>query len=305
MGAVPRLFHRERPRDAWLLGLGLAILASSRPLEGAILCLPVAVALLWWRFKSQRWRRGTPRNVLPPLAAVLLLTGIFLGYYNWRVTGNPLLLPYVLNEQAHSSRPLFVWQKLRVPIQFTNPQFDYFYNHMMCSELIDLQHDFVGTALQRGKTLLSFFTGTLPFVLLLLTLPRLLRDKRTRLLVVQLVVSGIGLLVVAPFFAHYAAPLTATIMALMVQGMRHLRHWEYAGRPVGVGLTRGIALLVLAIVPFDTAKAIHEAHAHFPKDDPAMYERARIASQLEGTTGQPPRHRALRTRAPGPRRMGL
>jgi len=285
MGAVPRLFHRERPRDAWLLGLGLAILASSRPLEGAILCLPVAVALLWWRFKSQRWRRGTPRNVLPPLAAVLLLTGIFLGYYNWRVTGNPLLLPYVLNEQAHSSRPLFVWQKLRLPIQFTNPQFDYFYNHMMRSELIDLQHDFVGTALQRGKTLLSFFTGTLPFVLLLLTLPRLLRDKRTRLLVVQLVVSGIGLLVVAPFFAHYAAPLTATIMALMVQGMRHLRHLEYAGRPVGVGLTRGIALLVLAIVPFDTAKAIHEAHAHFPKDDPAMYERARIASQLEGTTG--------------------
>jgi len=286
VGAVPRLVHRERPRDAFLLGLGFAILANSRPLEGAIFCLPVVLALLWWGFKSQGWRQGTLRNFLAPLAAVLLVTGIFLCYYNWRGTGNPLLLPYALNEQAHSSRPLFVWQKLRSPIQFANPQFDYFYNHTMRSELSDLQDHFIGTSLKRGETLLSFFTGMLAPALLLLTLPQVLRDKRTRLLAIQVAVSGIGLLVVAPFFAHYAAPMTATIMALMVQGMRHLRQWEYAGRPVGVGLTRGIALLVLALVPLDTAKAIHAAQAHFPKDDPSMYERARIAAQLEGATGQ-------------------
>ena len=50
------------------------------------------------------------------------------------------------------------------------------------------------------------------------------------------------------FVAHYAAPLTATIFALLVQAMRHLRRWKIKGRPVGIFLTRLVVLLVLARV---------------------------------------------------------
>ena len=33
-----------------------------------------------------------------------------MGYYNARTTGNPLLLPYVLNERTYASIPLFLGQ---------------------------------------------------------------------------------------------------------------------------------------------------------------------------------------------------
>ena len=59
LGALPRILHFQRPRDAVLLALGAAILLNSRPFEGAILCLPVAVVLLILAM------RQAPR---PPLA---------------------------------------------------------------------------------------------------------------------------------------------------------------------------------------------------------------------------------------------
>src|ERR1700683_317145 len=45
LGAVPRIQREQRVRDSLILGLGVAILANSRPLEGLIFCLPVAGAL--------------------------------------------------------------------------------------------------------------------------------------------------------------------------------------------------------------------------------------------------------------------
>ena len=43
VGAFPRIVKFRHPRDVLLLGTGAAILANSRPLEGAILCLPIMV----------------------------------------------------------------------------------------------------------------------------------------------------------------------------------------------------------------------------------------------------------------------
>ena len=48
LGAWPRLRKRLRMRDALLMGLGLVILANSRPYEGLVFSLPVAGAMLWW-----------------------------------------------------------------------------------------------------------------------------------------------------------------------------------------------------------------------------------------------------------------
>jgi hypothetical protein len=52
IGALPRVIHFRRPRDATILGIGAAILANSRPFEGFIFCLPVASALTLWLFRS-------------------------------------------------------------------------------------------------------------------------------------------------------------------------------------------------------------------------------------------------------------
>ena len=54
LGALPRIKHPgRRVRDAVLMGFGLAVLANSRPYEGFVFSLPVAVALLVWLLKKR------------------------------------------------------------------------------------------------------------------------------------------------------------------------------------------------------------------------------------------------------------
>ncbi len=43
LGTLPRIFRRPRVLYALILGLGVAILANSRPYEGFVLCLPAAL----------------------------------------------------------------------------------------------------------------------------------------------------------------------------------------------------------------------------------------------------------------------
>src|SRR5579862_4565605 len=122
-GALPRLIRSWRPRDAVLLSLGAAVLVNSRPLEGLVFCLPVAAVLIVWLFgrRSPPWRVTLARVILP-VCAVMALCAIFIGYYNWRGTGNPFLLPYVLNDRTYITTPVFVWQDARLPLHYANPQ---------------------------------------------------------------------------------------------------------------------------------------------------------------------------------------
>jgi hypothetical protein len=103
LGSLGRIRRSGRFQHALLLGLGIAILANSRPLEGLIFCIPAAVYFLWWmagRIKTRIELRARFRKVFLPLVASLLLVSMFMAYYNWRLTGNPLLPPHVLNTRT-------------------------------------------------------------------------------------------------------------------------------------------------------------------------------------------------------------
>src|SRR5262249_51469296 len=62
-----------------------------------------------------------PRRALPgivTLAAFLLA----LGFYNFRTTGNALVLPYQVNATIYSPVPMFLWQSPRpAPPEYRNP----------------------------------------------------------------------------------------------------------------------------------------------------------------------------------------
>jgi hypothetical protein len=51
------------------------------------------------------------------------------------------------------------------------------------------------------------------------------------------------------FFAHYLAPATGCILALVLQCARHQRLWVWEGRPVGLFLVRAAVLVCLLMVP--------------------------------------------------------
>jgi hypothetical protein len=112
LGAWPRLRKHPRVRDSLLMGLGLVILANSRPYEGFILSLPVAVTMLWWLTKKHRpaINLSAYRLVLP-LLAVLIVGGFATGYYYWRVTGNPFRMTYQVNRSTYATAPYFLWQQ--------------------------------------------------------------------------------------------------------------------------------------------------------------------------------------------------
>ena len=66
LGALPRLMKTARFRYGLLMGIGIVILAYTRPYEGLLLCVPVAAALGRWMSRQRTvhplwcWR-GAPR----------------------------------------------------------------------------------------------------------------------------------------------------------------------------------------------------------------------------------------------------
>ncbi len=114
LGGLARLVKSPRVRDALLMGLGIAILANSRPYEGLLLCIPVGIFLLfWWLRKKSTEFFLVMRRAILPLALCVGITAVAMGYYNWRVTGNALRLPYEVNEATYSVAPLFIFQSPR------------------------------------------------------------------------------------------------------------------------------------------------------------------------------------------------
>jgi hypothetical protein len=287
-GALPRILRWQRTRDALLLGLGAAILANSRPFEGVLLCAPVGVSLAAWLLsrRSPPWR-ATLRSVCLPLAAVLLVTGIFAGYYNWRGTESPFLFPYVLNERTYLSTPPFAWQHLTPPAHFSSPQLEFFYNQWARSYWQRMRF---AVHWRAGKFFYFFLWPELcvPF----LALPWLLRDRRIRFLLVQFVICFAGMMTVVWFEPHYAAPLVATLYALVVQAIRHLRHGRLSNRACGFGITRAIVSFSAAMSLVYVASAIHNPHTESlvaPAGawaTPGNYARAEAEAQLEALPGQ-------------------
>jgi hypothetical protein len=288
IGALPRILKHQNARDALLLGIGVAILANSRPFEGLILCLPVAGFLMIWLFSrtSPSCRITLPR-VCVPIFAVLLLTGVFLCFYNWKGTGNPLLFPYQVNERTYMSTPPFFWQKLKPPLSYANPVLDATYNQWARSFWSANRFAF----LKRAAKLAYFFLWP-ELCILAVTLPAVIRDRRTRLLLIQFFVSFVGLLVVVWCQPHYAAPIICVIYALLLQAMRHLRRWTSNNRQVGIGLTRaivvfsGVMCLTWAGVAARDPRAGTLVASAGVWGVPGNWARAEILSRLESIPGE-------------------
>jgi len=283
LGALVRIVKRAKIRDAVLLGIGVAILANSRPYEGLLFCVPAAAWFFWWligRTKSRQSLRARLRNVLAPLGLVLVLAAAFMGYYNWRLTGNPLLLPHVLNERTYHYR-LFLWDHHKPEVRYRNQQFEDYYNGWERENYGNTWADIVRVSEEKlircGLT--YFWCGEL---LLLPALPFLFRDRKMRLLIAAFALVTAGVFAVIWSYAHYAAPLTCVIFALIVQAVRHLRTMRVGQRPVGVALSRTIVLLLVLDTGTNAFRGICDPLLWPCQGDPS---RTAIAEKLQHIPG--------------------
>jgi len=246
LGAMPRVIRWGRFRHALLLGLGIAILANTRPFEGLFFCIPAGCWFLWW-LAGQTKSRVPPRdrfvNVFLPVSAVLLATFVFIGYYNWRLTGNAFLLPHTLNSRTYRTMGLFLWDHPKPPMTYRNQQFEDFYNGW---EREDYQNTWAGAwnvskeKLVRGGAT-YFWWGAL---LLLPGVPFVFRSRKLRLPVLLFFLGVAGFFILIWSMPHYASPITCVIFLLLVQSMRYLRTGRIARRPIGLALSWAAVLLL-------------------------------------------------------------
>ena len=285
LGAMPRIVRRARTRDALLLGVGIAILANTRPYEGLLLCIPVAGWFLWWlagKTKSPAQPHTRIVRVLAPLAVVLTLTVGFIGYYNWRLTGNALLFPHALNSQTYRTMGLFLWDHPKEPLEYHNRQFEDFYNGWEPEDYQNTWPDVWKVSAEKltrsGST--YFWWGAL---LLLPGLPFVFFDRKMRVPILIFLLGTAAFLTSIWSFPHYAAPLTCVIFLLLVQAIRHLRTIRLGGRPLGLALSWAIIYLLAADVAFSVPHHICDQLDWACKGDPS---RAAIAKKLSNTAGK-------------------
>jgi hypothetical protein len=255
LGALPRIQRSPQVRHAFIMGAGLAILANSRPYEGLAFSLTIAGALLMWVLKKDRppWRVLFWR-VVGPLALMLVLTGSAVAYNNWRVTGNPLRLPYQVDLETNAVVPYMIWQKLR-----PEPT----YHHEVIKRMFALE---TTSAYNLARTpaglwfkavrLWPFFLGpalTLPFLMLIFLPPRDFSwrqiSRRTRFLLIAGAAFLVAVALESIWVPYFRTPLIELILCLGLLRLR--RAWSRIGRQTRFLLVAlAVFLVALALETF-------------------------------------------------------
>jgi hypothetical protein len=287
IGALPRIQRHARPKDAILMALGAALLANSRPYEGLVFVSPVLAAMVIWLVRQHIFsNRQALKTIVLPATVVLFITAGCMGFYFWRVTGNPLRMPYQVNRETYAIAPYFPWESPRPAPVYRHRVMQNFYEGWEYHdfEVNRTLQGFVSRSLVKALVLWAAYLGpvlTLP----MLAFPVAVRDRRIRF---PLSVAGcfiLGLTVEVWTGARYASPAACLVLLFAVQSMRHLRLFCWRGKPIGENLVRIIPLVSIAII----ALRIVAIAGHVPIE-PAWprgdFDRVRIVRRLENTSGQ-------------------
>jgi hypothetical protein len=286
LGALPRIKKHRRVRDAILMGLGLAILANSRPYEGFILSLTVAWALLLWMATP-----GRPdfkiilTRVVAPLAIVLVVAAVTTGYFYYRVTTSPFRMTYQIDSIVYNPTPYFLWQRPLPEPAYHHEAIRAFYEHELAQfwEHRSLS-GFLHYQLLRSAENWSFYLGSL-LTVSLIALPWTFRDRRMHF---SLLASGVFLVALAVenwSLIHYAAPATALVFLIVTQCFRHLSTWKCKGLQIGRFFVWAIPLLLLAVLVLRVTAASTQPHIEkrWPQGN---LQRAAIVRRFAGLPGK-------------------
>ena len=300
LGAFPRIKQSHKVRNSVLIAMGMALLAATRPYEGLFFCVPVIAALLLWSAKqgSSGWRASL-RQIALPATLVMAFALSALGYYFWKVTGNPFTIPYQVNMRTYGL-VYFPWDKIKPVPEFHHAIMQMFYRGgaVVGWHQFALEHPLKLQAL-KALVLWLFYFGpvlTIPWLAWLFT-----RHKdqfwksftpELRILLLFVFVTYVSLmLTIYVGQPHYAAPLTAVLYAITLLMMRDL--CGSSGRPnlSGRFVARSVPIICFVLLLARiAAPLVHNA----PKpswvrtwcsQDEQNLERARVLQQLEHTPG--------------------
>ena len=264
-----------------MLALGLVLLANSRPYEGFVFSIPVAIAILAWL--TARRPPEIKQAIAALVVALVVLTAgaAATGFYYYRVTGSPWLMTYQVNRSQYSAAPYFIWQKMRAePV----------YHHAVMRDYYRLEaREFERNLtlpgyLQRGTHKFlewwKFYLGPL-LTVPLFALPWTIRQRKMRLPLAICAAMIAAFAVQTWTLPHYFSPAAGALYILLTQGIRHM----YARRGIVKDAALAIPLLACAMIVIRvTAVATHtQIEPAWPRGN---LERAAILRQLRGMPGE-------------------
>ena len=282
LGGVRRLSRQPRVYDALLTGVGLAILANSRPYEGLLVSLPAGSFLVAWMLsKRGPAMRVSIGRIALPILIVLGLTSTAMGVYNLHVTGNALRMPYQVHEETYAVVPLFIWQGLRPEPVYHHQEIRYF--HESYIPYYSAQHSIsgfleknIGSIWESAQAYLHVFA--IPLIAGYWILVHwALRDRWARLALIIYGVLLVGMLMQTYKGVHYIAPITALNYFFVLNAMRlWRRHRKRAGQ------------LMLWLVPcLAITGLVVSVGSGMIKDNSSAWhlQRARLLAQLKQKQG--------------------
>ena len=224
-GGVRRIIQNARTSAtgaAIAVGVGLAVLANTRPFEGLLAAIPPLLVLSALAFRSIRRRQRAVWIVV--ISALLVLVAMMMGYYNHRVTGHATQFPYEQYERQYSSAPLLLGlAKPPAPV----------YRHAAIACFYTAGAGYVAPLptvkaylgnLRARFWLLRFVYAPLFILPLVIMVPKAIRRAPPWLALASLTSVAVGL-ALTPWHIgpHYAAPVAAVYVLLITMSARHLR----------------------------------------------------------------------------------
>jgi hypothetical protein len=288
VGALARLQRRASPEPALAFGLGLVILANTRPYEGFVLgawsalFLLVHSILLIRRGRQNSWE--LVHSIGLPLAFVLLPAFIWMGYYNYRVTGDPLQMPYSLGDKQYGSWSPFLWSNHLRPepkfdheifraflLEFGNPVNQFQRQHIFLAHLVNLTE------------LYLFFLGLPLLLVILVSSKRLIRNRRLRVPLLLLLLFYLGLSVEVNLHPHYFAPATVLVFLIASAAVQDVSS-RFAPRKMRLA---AFCTIFCCIALFEVCRVKDPASRFWGLDMRAFIaERDRVLTFLQKQPGQ-------------------
>ena len=289
-GGLRRLLERQGPKlpsgSSWgpglAIGLGMAVLAITRPFEAVVVSLPTALLLFQGLVRAPA-RRSLLLGGILPAAAVVALTVAALAYGNWRVTGNVMRTPYAEYTEAYDPPYIFALWKPATPPRaqrhrlFADMEQEwYFERHTKLRTLS-------GFVAEKKKSANVFLFLLGPLIVALAFVPLTIRDRWVRVGLAICATVVIANLAIPWTFPHYFAPVTGLAFFLAVTGLREAERalGGPAHRRLAVG--RGfVVFMVLLSAAFFAKRWVQHASA---EPNAFVAQRRTVLEELAGHRG--------------------
>lgn len=226
--------EKELLGSTLLMTLGGVILVNSRPFEGTITMIPALLLLLFRILSSSRiaFSQKLTQIVLPGFF-ITCLTLCAMGYFNYRITGSALRLPYTEHQSQYFSTPLFIFQNKVEATNSENRRLRELYGLLHSSGLIRDIHSYNLPDVKYLYPVYAFVYLWLHLLFALVYPPLLLffvfslffvvRASKWMRFVLFTIVFAFACISFATYwdFTHYVAPLVCFFYLLLVQGFRY------------------------------------------------------------------------------------